>query len=320
MRTVDRYGWLAALLLGAVACFRLAPNQSAAILRPAEFLVLGFTFAGIGEIVWHMITMRFGGSLGLYLGLRYFVIAAIFGAVIIVSPGESTEPPQSRPTSMVPILVIGGLLAIVCGAFWIALVRGKRRLGAALVCLGGVLSIAKASLTVLDQWRLHVPVAIYSAERPNAIPEVRTEPVPAAVSNAELKACKLGTVGPFRSCSVDIERPGQIRSIGENYLDGSKTWGSGLIVLVGSADNRRLNRTCMKQFGNNADLAHRRADVVLSGLEKWFPDHEERRNFTILVSGQRFIDIAKEERGKDRSVDAWVVWNWDGRGSKPNCQ
>jgi hypothetical protein len=234
VRLVDQYGWWFALLLGSVACFRLAPNQSAAILRVAEFLFIGFSFAAIGEIVWHMFTMRFDGSLGLYLGLRYFVIAAIFGAVITVSSGS--------------------------------------------------------------------------------------EPAPTAVSNVELKACRLDTVGPFPSCSVDIERPEEIRSIGEKYLDGSKTWGSGLIVLVGSADNQRLNHSCMKQFGNNAELARRRADEVLSGLQNWFSDHEGRRDFTIMVSGPRFMDTATEERGKERSVDEWVVWNWDGRGPKPSCQ
>jgi hypothetical protein len=330
VRLVDRYGWLAAILLGSVACFRLAPDQSAAMLRVAEFLFIGFSLAGIGEISWHMFTMRSDGSLGLYLGLRYFVIAAIFGSVIavssgseprrpgsissrqqkggdtIVQPRESVEALQPGPISMVPLLVVGGLLAIGCGAFWLALGRGKGKLVAALVSLGGVLSIAKASLTVIDQWHPQVPVTI--------------EPAPSVVSNVELMACRLDTVGPFRSCSADIERPDQIRSISEKYLDGSKTWGSGLIVLVGSADNQRLNHSCMKQFGNNADLARRRADEVLSGLQKWFPGHPGRMNFTIMVSGPRFMETAKEEHGKERSVDAWVVWNWDGRGPKPNCQ
>ena len=196
---------------------------------------------------------------------------------------------------MVPLLVVGGLLAIGCGGFWIAFGRGKGKLVAALVSLGGVLSIAKASLIVIDQWQLRVSVTI--------------EPAPTVVSNFELKPCKLDTVGPFRSCSVDIERPDQIRSIGEKYLEGSKTWGSGLIVLVGSADNQRLNRSCMKQFGNNSDLARRRADEVLSGLHNWFPDHEGRRNFTIIFSGPRFMDNGNKERGEERSVDAWVVWN-----------
>ena len=109
--------------------------------------------------------------------------------------------------------------------------------------------------------------------------------------------------------AVDIERPDQIRSIGEKYLEGSKTWGSGLIVLVGSADNQRLNRSCMKQFDNNSDLARRRADEVLSGLHNRFPDHEGRRNFTIIFSGPRFMDNGNKERGEERSVDAWVVWN-----------
>jgi hypothetical protein len=246
------------------------------------------------------------------------------GGVVGSPPGQ--QQTALRPAFLLPLIVVAlGLAAFFGGLFWFRHATRKGKIAAVVMTLGGALSITKGAITIVDKWEIKIPITITKpkdndkgSKPPDMPPKIQERPS-APNANPDLRACSIKSVGPFDSCSADVKNLDQIRFIGKQYLEGLQKWNSGLIILVGSADNQRLSSSCSKRFGTNAELAHQRGIAVAGELQKFLSDAGGRANSTVLVSGPRLIQASDHDRHKDRTVEAWVVWNWNGQGPQPTC-
>lgn len=137
---------------------------------------------------------------------------------------------------------------------------------------------------------------------------------PHILASIELRMLPIGAVGPFADCSVDLPSTyqDQLDLLVQSYHDRVKSnIGAGLIILVGTADNRRLARGCFSRFGTNEQLAATRANLVLARLEQKLSGENLQPRYAVLTSGPRHLEANGEGDGRwqDRSVNVWVAIN-----------
>jgi hypothetical protein len=136
--------------------------------------------------------------------------------------------------------------------------------------------------------------------------------VPAIVTRTELQTVPIGRIGPFADCSADLplDYENQINLLVRNYRDRvNANVRAALIILVGSADNRRLTRRCSVRFGTNEQLAIARANIVRMQLEQELSQERLQPSYAVLASGPRHLEATTEGGGRrqDRSVEVWVA-------------
>lgn len=133
-------------------------------------------------------------------------------------------------------------------------------------------------------------------------------------SGIELRMLPIGAVGPFADCSANLPATyeEQIDLLVQSYHGRvNSSIGAGLIILIGTADNRRLAPGCLSRFGTNEQLAATRADLVLERLEQKLSGEHLQPSYTVLTSGPRHLEATGENDGRwqDRSVNVWVAIN-----------
>ena len=162
----------------------------------------------------------------------------------------------------------------------------------------------RGSLIVMALAWILMGVGIWWPRQQSAIPTIS--------SHIELPALSIGGIGPFSDCSADLpsDYRNQLDTLVQNYRSRvSPNARAALIILVGTADNRRLAPKCAARFGTNEQLAVARANQTREQLEKRFLSEPLQPSYTVLTSGPRHLEasVEGEERRKDRAVNAWVV-------------